>query len=215
MKENSLANFVYSEIRKKILANQLTGGTRLAENTWANKLEVSRVAVREALIRLSGEGLVEFGERGGCFVRSITSEDVKEIKDLREILEIGALRLLFKYRDKEIIREMEQICDDFASMIEKGYYSGACEADVKFHETLIRGAKSSRLANIYTNSNIPLFHFKLSSSSQVDDYAETSIEHRRIVECLKNNDLEAASQTLLQHLDRGEKLMLELLPLEN
>ena len=75
MQENSLASFVYGEIRKKILANQLTGDSRLAENTWATKLEVSRVAVREALIRLSGEGLVEFGEKGGCFVRSITTED--------------------------------------------------------------------------------------------------------------------------------------------
>lgn len=215
MKENSLANLVYWELRKKILANQLEGGSRLAENTWANKLDVSRVAVREALIRLSGEGLVGFGERGGYFVRSITSGDVKEIKDLREILEIGALRLLFKYRDKEVIKQLEQICDDFTSMVERGYHSGACEADVKFHETLIRGAKNGRLINMYTNSNIPLFHFKLSSSGQINDYAETDVEHRRIVECLKNNDLEAASQTLLQHLNRGEKLMLELLPMEN
>ena len=214
MKENSLANFVYWEIRKKILANQLTGGTRLAENTWANKLEVSRVAVREALIRLSGEGLVVFGERGGCFVRSITSDDVKEIKDLREVLELGALKLLFKRRDRLIIKELEQICDDFSAMVERGYHSGACEADVKFHETLIKGAGNSRLTNIYINSNIPLFHFKLSSSCQVDDYGETNAEHRQLVDCLKNNDWEGASQTLLQHLTRGEKLMLEVVPQE-
>src|SRR6187549_2108506 len=136
MKENSLANFVYWDIRKKILANQLPVGSRLAENTWAQKLDVSRVAVREALIRLSAEGLVEFGEKGGCFVRSMSSEDVKEIKELREILEVGALRLLFKRKDKETIKTLEQICEDFTSMVARGYYSGACEADVKFHETL-------------------------------------------------------------------------------
>lgn len=214
MKENSLASFVYGEIRKKILANQLTGGSRLAENTWATKLEVSRVAVREALIRLSGEGLVEFGEKGGCFVRSITTEDVKEIRELREVLELGALKLLFRNRSKEVIKDLEQICDDFSSMVERGYHSGACEADVKFHETLVKGAGNVRLMNIYTNSNIPLFHFKLSSSGHVNDYSETDNEHRRIVACLKNNDLESASQTLLQHLNRGEKLMLELVPLE-
>ncbi|HEY8895679.1 MAG TPA: FCD domain-containing protein [Niastella sp.] len=49
----------------------------------------------------------------------------------------------------------------------------------------------------------------------MNDYSETDTEHRRIVECLKNNDLEAASQTLLQHLNRGEKLMLEMVPLES
>ena len=55
--------------------------------------------------------------------------------------------------------------------------------------------------SITTGDGIPLFHFKLSSSGHVNDYSETDNEHRRIVECLKSNDLEAASQTLLQHLN--------------
>jgi DNA-binding GntR family transcriptional regulator len=212
MKEHSLANLVYTEIRKKILANQLTSGARLVESAWAKKLNVSRVAVREGLIRLSGERLVEFGEKGGCFVRSITAEDVIEIKELREILEVGALKLLFKRKDNAILKKLEQICDDFSSMVERGYLSGACEADVRFHETIIEGAKNLRLQSMYDNSNIPLFHFKIGSSTQMDDYAQTNKEHRSIVIALKKNDLQSAKNTLLKHLERGEKEMLELVP---
>jgi len=215
MKENSLANLVYGEIRSKILANQLTGGSRLAENTWAKQLNVSRVAVREALIRLSGEGLVDFGEKGGYFVHTMNSQDVEEIRELREILEIGALKLLFKHKNKEVIAELEAICDDFSSMAQRGYFNGACEADVKFHETLIDGSGNSRLSTIYKNSNIPLFHYKLSSSTQMNDYPETDHEHRLLVKYLKSNKPDKAYETLQQHLNRGQEAMLELISMEN
>lgn len=211
MKEDSLASKVYTEIRRKILANQLVGGARLTESSWANTLQVSRVAVREALMRLSGENLVEFGEKGGCFVKSITPDDIRDIRELREILEIGALKLLFQRINKEIIEELELVCEDFSSMIERGYYSGACEADVRFHETIIKSAGNERLINAYKNSNIPLFHLKLGNSqSHMDDYKLTEEEHRRIVDGLKTKNYDLSLETLRLHLDRGEQMSMEL-----
>lgn len=215
MKEGSLANMVYAEFRKMILSNQLTRGSRLVESWWAQKLNVSRVAVREALIRLSGESLVEFGEKGGCFVKSITAEDVVEIKELREVLELGALKLLSERYDKEVIAKLEKICEDFSVMVSGGYLSGACEADVKFHEAIMEGSKNARLLHIYKSSNIPLFHFKLGSSqSEMNDYELTDLEHRKIVKALKKKDYETARETLIMHLDRGEKAMLGMVPTE-
>ena len=137
MKNDSLASKVYSEIRRKILSNQLQPGTRLKEDAWAKKSEVSRMAVREALTRLLGEKLVIFGEKGGYFVKPMTTEDVHEIRELREILELGALKLACKKINKQQVAKLEKICDDFTSMVQQGYFSGACEADIKFHETLL------------------------------------------------------------------------------
>ena len=131
------------------------------------------------------------------------------------MLEIGAIKLLISHHDKEVINRLEQICDDFTAMVKSGYYSGACEADVKFHETIMKGSRNSRLQRIYENSNIPLFHFKLGTSSQMDDYAQTDEEHRKIVRALKKNDYKTAIDTLKNHLDRGEKEMLGLVPDEN
>src|SRR5690606_37812811 len=108
MKEDSLSHKVYIEVRKKILSNQLVGGARLVESFWAEKLSVSRVAVREAFMRLAGENLIESGEKGGSFVKKLTIEDVHEIRELRELLEVGALKLLFKNKNKEIVSELEQ-----------------------------------------------------------------------------------------------------------
>lgn len=211
MKEDSLAYKVYLEVRKKILSSQLAGGARLVENFWAEKMSVSRVAVREAFMRLAGESLVEFGGKGGCFVKSMTIDDIKEIRELREILEIGALKILFAKKDKAIVKELELICDDFSDMAAKGYYGGACEADVKFHEKMVEGSGNSRLILMYKNSNIPLFHMRLGAAmDQMEDYQDTNKEHRAIVEGLATDDWELAYSSLVRQLDRGEQEALEL-----
>ncbi|GAB3248362.1 GntR family transcriptional regulator [Larkinella harenae] len=211
MKEDSLANKAYNELRRKILSNQLVSGMRLKEDVWAGKLEVNRMAIREALTRLLGEQLVVLGEKGGFFVKSLTAADIQEIRELREILELGALRLAIQKIDEQHIKELERICDDFTSMIQRGYFGGACEADVKFHETLIDSADNDKLRNLYQAGNIPLFHQKLGQSqTHMDDYELTDMEHRQILQALKTKDLHLAEQTLIKHLVRGEVASLDL-----
>ncbi|MGL6268828.1 MAG: GntR family transcriptional regulator, partial [Chitinophagaceae bacterium] len=61
MKKDTLAFKAFTEIRRKILSNQLIPGSWLKEEIWASKLDVSRIAVREALTRLLGENLVMAG----------------------------------------------------------------------------------------------------------------------------------------------------------
>ncbi|MBB3838853.1 DNA-binding GntR family transcriptional regulator [Runella defluvii] len=211
MKVDSLANKVYNELRKKILSNQLVSGTRLKEDIWAKRLDVNRMAVREALTRLLGEQLIETGEKGGYFVKSMSVEDVRQIRELREILELGAIRLAIQKIDDEGIRKLEEICNDFSSMVERGYFGGACEADVKFHETLIDFAQNDKLKDIYEISNIPLFHQKLGKSqTHMDDYELTDQEHRQLLKALKEKDVKLAEETLSKHLLRGEVEALEL-----
>lgn len=205
MKQDSLADKVYYELRSKIISNQLVPGNRLKEDAWAKRMEVSRVSVREALNRLLGENLVEKGERGGYFVKSMNTEDLREIRELREVLELGALRLACAKATDEDLEELGKICDDFSAMVEKGYFGGACEADVKFHETLFNIAGNQKLKDVYISSNIPLFHFKLGrSSTHMDDYEKTNREHRQVLDAMKTCDYDQAKKVLLEHLLRGE-----------
>lgn len=211
MKEDSLSNRAYTELRKKILSNQLTSGTRLKEDEWSKKLDVNRMAIREALTRLLGEQLIVQGEKGGFFVKTLTLEDSHKIRELREILEIGALRLLIQKVTAEQVAELDRICDDFSSMVERGYFGGACEADVKFHETLIECAGNEKLVDLYKASNIPLFHQKLGKTqTHMDDYELTDAEHREIVAGIKDRDIKRAEDALLKHLIRGEVASIDL-----
>ncbi len=210
MKQDSLAGKVYVELRRKILSNQLVSGIRLKEEVWAKRMEVNRMAVREALNRLLGENLVEFGEKGGYFVKSLNAKDIKEIRELREVLELGALRIVFLNRDKGLLKKLGEICEDFTSMVNGGYFGGACEADVKFHEALIAGTANQKLMDLYQLSNIPLFHHKLGQSQHLNDYEQTDLEHRQILKALQENDFKLAEEAIVKHLIRGEVTVLDL-----
>lgn len=211
MKSDSLSTKAYLEIRKQILSKQLTAKTRLKEDTWATKTGVSRMAVREALNRLLGEQLVSLGEKGGYFVSSLTAGDIHSIRELREILEVGAIRLMGTKISKEKIEKLEKICNDFTSMVKESYFGGACEADVKFHETIIEFAENSKLVQAYKASHIPLFHQQLGKSQKsMSDYELTDMEHRQIVKALKAKKIDLAAEHLIKHFARGETLMQDM-----
>ncbi|HLT80185.1 MAG TPA: GntR family transcriptional regulator [Cyclobacteriaceae bacterium] len=210
MKSESLAHKAYTELRRKILSAQIPPNTRLKEDYWAKKLAVSRMAIRETLTRLLGENLVSLGPKGGYFVNSMTPEDVAQIRELREVLEIGALRLACGKITKEQLARLEKICEDFSTMVGQGYYAGACEADLRFHETLMESAGNEKLLRAYTNSHIPLFHRQLTrSNSSEDDYELTDKEHRAIVQALAEKNLARAEEVLRMHFARGA-MMIEL-----
>ncbi len=211
MKVDSLASRAFLEIRKKILSNQLPPNTRLKEDEWAKKIGVSRMAVREALTRLLGEDLVVLGEKGGYYIKPLIASRVHEIRELREVLELGAVRLAYKKLGKEQIETLEKICDDFTTMVKKQYFNGALEADMKFHETLVEYSGNEKLLQVYRSSHIPLFHQKLGKvQTGIDDYDQTDVEHRQIVKALKSKNLSLAEDTLIKHFARGEAAVLDL-----
>lgn len=211
MKEDSSANKAYSEIRRKILSGQILPNTRIKEDAWAKTIAVGRMAVREALTRLLGEGLLTQGEKGGYFIESLRADNVEETRELRQILETGALELAVKKISAEQIKALEKICDDFTLMHTQGYFAGACEADIKFHETLIESSGNAKLILIYKFSHIPLFHQKLSRAQEFfNDYKQTDTEHRQIVTALKAKDISLARKTLVQHFHRGVTAILDL-----
>lgn len=208
MKSQSLAHKAYTEIRRKILSAQIAPKTRLKEDFWAKKLKVSRMAIRETLTRLLGEQLVSLGPKGGYFVKALSSEEVTQIRELREILELGALRLALEKVTKDQIHRLEKICNDFSAMVEQGYYAGACEADLKFHETLIECSGNLKLLNTYNNSHIPLFHQRLTKSNNSEnDYELTDKEHRAIVKALKEKNLAQAEKLMKAHFARGATMI--------
>ncbi|MEP7108865.1 MAG: GntR family transcriptional regulator [Ferruginibacter sp.] len=211
MREDSFANKAYTEIRRKILSSQILPNTRLKEDAWAKKLMVGRMAVREALTRLLGERLVTLGEKGGYYITALTFGDIEEIRELRQILEVGALELAAKKISREEIKLLEKICDDFTAMANQGYFAGACEADIKFHEALLDCSHNDKLVSIYRFSHIPLFHRKLGKTALfLDDYKQTDSEHRQIVQALKTRNIVLAKKTLVHHFERGAAAILDL-----
>lgn len=204
------AETAYHELRRRILILELKPNERLKEEAWAERLNVSRAAIRESLTRLLGAGLVYSGERGGYFVTEMTAQDVQEIRELREILETAAFRLACTRATAQQFKEILETCEDFTHMVKKGYTTGACEVDLRFHHLLVSASGNSRIVQSYQNSNIPLFHMQLGRSSEfMNDLAQTEAEHRAIAEALKRKEAIKGVKLLRAHFNRGARGILE------
>ncbi len=210
MSKTTQSEEAYNELRRRILILEIRPEERLKEEFWAGRLQVSRPAVREALTRLHGEGLVVKGAKGGYFVAPMTPQDVQDIREIRGILETAAVELAAQRITPEELTSLEETCDDFAAMVRKGYHTGACEADRRFHQLLVEASGNERLVRAYRSCHVPLFHMRLGQSREyMDDYADTEREHRQIVAALAKQDAKTAVKRLQEHFSRGEAAALE------
>ena len=204
--ERTQAELAHKELSHRILILEIAPNERIVEQFWANKLKVNRAAIRESLTRLLGEGLVYPGSRGGFFAKEMTEAEIHEVREVREILETAAFSLGCDRATAKQIKEIEETCDDFANFVRKGYFTGAHEADLRFHQLLMAASGNARLSLLYERAHIPLFQRKATlARTPVEDFIQTEKEHRQVLEALKRRDKKQGVQHLRAHFNRGEK----------
>src|SRR5215470_5171063 len=104
----SVVDHVYTALRERILSGDLPRGTKLRQASLAEELGVSRTPLREALRRLSTEGLVDFSPNRGATVSELDFGDMRHAWSARVALEPGAARLAAERRDDEAIAAMRE-----------------------------------------------------------------------------------------------------------
>jgi DNA-binding GntR family transcriptional regulator len=205
MGERTQADLAHNELSHRILILEIPPDDRIVEELWAEKLGVNRSAIREALTRLLGEGLVRRGERGGFFVSEMSDAEIHEIREVREIFETAAFTLACDRATPEQVRQLAETVDDFASFVKKGYYTAAHEADLRFHNLLMAASGNARLAQLYEKSRIPLFQRKAARAlAHPEDFELTEKEHRAILDALRKRDKKRGVEQLRAHFNRGE-----------
>jgi DNA-binding GntR family transcriptional regulator len=204
------AESAYQSIRAHLLAGDLAPSEKLTELAWVAELKTGRSAVREALGRLAGEGLVQ-RVRASYRVTAPTPKDIHEFRQLREIFEIGALRTCGTNGKIPAVRlkEIRAAANDFAQLSARGYLAGAREADLAFHRALVAAAGNHRLLHLYQAANLPLFQTTVGPAGRtLDDYRQTQAEHEAIVANLEDSRFTQAITALERHLRRGENSVL-------
>lgn len=142
LSRRSLAEDAITRIRRAIVAGELEAGASLPEDGLAAQLSVSRVPIREALIELEQEGVVEFDARGRSRVRVLTEEDFEELFAMRCALEVMAARLVTKRMTKDDVRELEAMIREQAATEDLTELS---LKDVAFHDRIIQAAHNRPL----------------------------------------------------------------------
>lgn len=204
MAERTQSDLAYKELSHRILILEIPANTRIGEEFWSDKLQVNRSAIREALTRLLGERLVRQGERGGFFVNEMTEGQMRELAEVRGVLEIAAAELACDRASAKEIKALEETCDDFSAFVRKAYFTAAHEADLRFHQTLMAASGNESLRDLYERAHFSLLHRKLGRRrSTPEDFAAIEKEHAGIMDAIRRKDKKAAADRLRAHFQRA------------
>ncbi len=203
----SLRDQVADELRDRIVNGALEPGQRLVERVLAQELEVSRVPVRDALVQLKGEGFVTEVPRKGAFVTSMSEHDVRELFNVREALEVLAVRLATESEDRQGLRRLREILDESASAIRASDAVEVGRCNQAFHDQITAMAHNDLLASILEPLEGRL-HWLL---RQNDDPSRFHDEHEEIYEAIASGDVLVAQEVSLRHVRTSRDVCLRLL----
>jgi DNA-binding GntR family transcriptional regulator len=210
---SSLAKETSNRLRRAILSGELAEGTPLPEAATAAKLGVSRVPVREALVELDREGLVEFDSNGRACVRAFTPDDLLEILTLRAALQSMAARMACKKLTPDDLRRLEAI---YATTHDAKDLTEFSSLDTAFHDEIVVIARHRRLSRLWTElrSQMELWLARLHRrrEDRMHDVREATYRsHREFIEVLKSGRPEEAARMMERHCGGWEDMLPELL----
>ena len=153
----SLAEKAYQILVKKIVQLELMPGVPLAEKVLIEELEIGRTPIREALQRLSVEGLIVHMPNRGMFVTQVNATHAQHIYEFRSLIEGQAARLAANRATEREIRELKSLQLALEDATEAGNIDRYVDCDRQFYSVLSRAAQ-----NIYLGEVIPrLFNLHL------------------------------------------------------
>jgi DNA-binding GntR family transcriptional regulator len=199
-KPAALTEWTYQKIKDDILNLEIKPGEQLHVEEFAEKLGISRTPIREAFLKLEGEGFIETVPRVGYFVVKITKQDIIELFELREILEMRATKNAVAFLSDEEIDELDSLISDSTSAVEHGNLSRYLEIDIHFHDLLLKHAQNRRLVAFMESIRDLTYRERVLSIRSQTNVHETLREHQQIIKAIRKRDGELASQLMGEHL---------------
>jgi DNA-binding GntR family transcriptional regulator len=196
-------------IRQAILDGRLPPGRRLKEEELAQELGISRTPVREALLMLQAEALVDATPNRGAAVRSYSVEDLTDLYQLRALLEGYAARRAGTRLSDEGIRILRESCDRFEELLGDEANMGALvEENFFFHQAILEGAGSPRLGTMVRQViEVPLVYRSYIWYSP-EQQQISSHYHSQIMRALEARDSERAELVMKEHIFEARDVLL-------
>ena len=196
----NLTDRVYEELRQNILLGKYQDGEALTELGVAKELKVSRTPVREALRQLELEELVEIRPNRGAVVKGITIEDIRDIYEIRIMIESMAAARAALEAAPEDLDMLEETLDLTQFYLERENYEKLLSMDGRFHQQLYDICQSRMRRRILKDLHNYVGRSRGASLKTEGRAIESLHEHRLILEAMKNHDAEAAKARMAEHV---------------
>lgn len=203
LKKTNLGEAVKNILKNKILNNELSPGKRIDLVSLSNELGVSWTPVREALHKLEREGLLKNIPNRGFFVADIKEEDLREIFQIREALEVLAVRLSTPLFTEKDIATMENLMKKSKLALKNNNSQIFINSDRLMHSLIIQRSGNKKLSGILENLSDFVHALRirkirgLKGGHRVDLAIQ---EHEDLLEAIKEKDIEKASVAMSTHL---------------
>lgn len=218
-KRESATDIVINTIKKLMISNSLHPGDKLpSEMEISQSLGVSRGSVREAMKILSAYGIVSIKRGDGTYISDnsdgilfdpllfrliLNSNDINESKELREMIELGIIKLAIENADENDIKALEEVYQHTLKMVENNLLTAEViiETELMFHTALGKATGNKMIQTIY-NFVMELYVPNMYRNFNNSRYGIESIEcHRPIIEAIKNKDLKAGEKAIKHSVD--------------
>lgn len=199
----------YALLLQEITSGRLEPGARITETELAERLQMSRTPVREALRRLEAEGLVTHKPRVGVIVRQLSYSELMELYEMRWVLEGTAARLAARAASDVEIEELAAINDEMAACAGDG--AALYALNRQFHTTLIAAARNRYLVKSVRSIELTLQILGPTPLREMRRAQEVIAEHAGVVEALRARDGAGAEAAMRAHMDAAQRTRLRQL----
>ncbi|WP_026888505.1 GntR family transcriptional regulator [Clostridium beijerinckii] len=199
--KNTTSKTIYYKLRDEIINLYLEPGTSISEKELSEKYSVSRTPVREALVRLAQEGLVNIYPQKGTVVSLIDLSAVEEGRFLREHLERAVVKEACKEFSQENVLALEMNLKLQKMYIENNDYKKLFEADEEFHKIIFEGSNKKRVWNSINDGSTEFQRIRMLRLVTNSSWDNIYLQHKEIFNAIKNKSPETAEDFMKEHLN--------------
>lgn len=186
-------------LRTAIVDGELGLGSQMSEAQLAQQLGVSKTPVREALLRLKSEGLVQIHPQRGTFVFRLEPEQVSQLCRYRAMIETAALREAAASDPKGLVKQMARCVAEMKEGEASKDLKGLARIDMDFH-----GQFLAFCPNEYLRSGYQVIRAQLAALRHRSPIANAVSSHRILVEAVAGGDVDEACRLLVEHVLENE-----------
>jgi DNA-binding GntR family transcriptional regulator len=200
------AQLIADHLREQIVQGVFRPGQQINESVLAGQLRTSRGPLREALQRLSQEGILVSMRNRGVFVPELTIEDIKEIYAVREAVELSSAKILLDAGHERInptCQSLKESLTDMEKQVALSDWQAIARLDMQFHTSFVEGTGNSRLSRIYDTLAAESRMCIVNLQGAYPRPAALVQEHQNILDLLQAGDSEGLQQAISRHMHKA------------
>ncbi|GAB7386371.1 GntR family transcriptional regulator [Bacillaceae bacterium] len=205
---------VYAYLKNAILEGTYKAGDRLVERELAEKLNISRTPIREALLKLESQGFVRTLPRKGVVVAEISHEEILEIFTILSALEVLAVKLAAQKMDQQTMEKLDEAIEKIDRVLKGELDVDIMQFHLEINETLYKAAKSPKLYELLIGLMDYIRAFAHLGYETPGRMRRSMEEHRDIMLAVKNREAEMAEYLTRIHIENSKKAFINAIKKE-